>query len=100
MNTEGANYIAIHLTEIRLILGILVSAIVAMAGGFVYIFHYITKMSRGFTKTILEQSMNVITVTKDCTHAMDKLTDSVDQNTRTLEQLPGRIDLIVRAAIK
>lgn len=99
MNHEEANYIAIHLTEIRIVLGTLVSAIVAMAGGYIYFFHYISKLSKSFNATILEQSAQVITVTKDNTNAMDKLVTSVEHNTKTLENLPDQFLLMVKSVM-
>lgn len=100
MNTDHANYIAIHITEIRWVLGLLISAIVTMAGGFVYVFHYISKLTKGFNSTIITQSNQLITVTKDNTHAMDKLVGSVEQNTKTLENLPDQFMLMARAGFK
>lgn len=94
MNLDEANAISIHIGEIRLVLTVLVGAIVAMAGGFIYLFHYISKMTKGFNETIMNQSNTLITVTKDNTHAMDKLVSSVEQNTRTLENLPNQFMLI------
>jgi len=86
----ASNVVSIDITLIWTVIASMASVIGLLGTAIGILFTKLQVSNKNFSDALLHNATSMLEITKDNTHALEKLSVNIDQNTRTMEKVMSR----------